>query len=315
MKTEFNIIIIMAILISTTFFLIYRNPNEVPNSLLFQKYANEILHINEKSKSQLDDVQKFNQSKTLMQEKLKEISWDLLGIKISDMALLEGQYPFVVAKDRAEKLDLDPSLICTFEQNIPMHLKTISETDNFQIFAKKYSSHTLELIIMDERSKVSNIHYGLTTTNNKNQHASTYFHLDSCTNERTDKEPYFLRCSDENNDYQFATFNHDDIISSYSNGHFCKIELDSWRQSLYDYSKTLREKLRQLELQSMTGIVDQESQWEFISEMNKQGYLGNLVGDMIHDNLDDHEIQEKIRQYENKYGSIPKELSELIERR
>ena len=65
----------------------------------------------------------------------------------------------------------------------------------------------------------------------------------------------------------------------------------------------------------MTGIVDQESQWKFISEMNKQGELGNLVGYMVNGNFDEQNIQEKIRQYEWQHGNLPKELLELIEQR
>ena len=317
MKTEFKIIIIMTILVSTTLFLIYQNPDESPKSMSFEKYSDEIVQINENSKKYqlIDDVEKFNESKKLMHEKLKEISLDYLEIKISNMTLLEEQYPFWDVQYRVDKFDLEPSSICAFEKNMPLHLQKISQTDNFQIFAKKYSSYPLELIIMDERNDISNIHYGLIATNDKNQRASTYFHLDSCTNEITDKEPYYLRCFDENNDYNFSTFNNDDIISSYSNGHFCKIELDPWRQSLYDYSKTLQEKRRQLQTESMTGIVDQESGGRFISEMDKLGKLGNLVGAMVHGEFDGKVVQEKIRQYEKQYGSLPEELLELMENR
>ncbi len=317
MKTEFNIILILIILIPATLFLIYQNPDQTPKSLSLEKYSGEIVQINEQAKKYqlIDDVQKFDESKKIMHKKLKEVSWDLLEIKISDMTLLEGQYPFMGVKDRVEKLGLNPSEVCAYEQNIPLHLEKISQTDNFHMFAKKYSSHTLELIIMDERDKISNIHYGLIATNNQNQRASTYFHLDSCTNEITDKSSYSLSCSDKNNDYQFATHNPDDVISSYSNGNFCKIELDSWRQSLYDYSKILREKQRQLETESMSDLVDQESHWKFISEMNKQGELGNLIGYMIHGNFDEQDIQEKIVEYEGDHGSLPPELLELIEKK
>ena len=306
----------MIILASATLFLIYQNPNESPKSLSFEKYSDEIVQINEKSEKYqlIGDVQQFDESKILMQEKLKEISLDYLEIKISDMTFLEGQYPFLDVKYMAEKFDLNPSSICAFEQNIPLHMQKISQTDNFQRFAKKYSSYPLELIIMDERTNISNIHYGLIATNDKNQRASTYFHLDTCTNEISDKKPYYLNCFDKNNDYRFTTFNYDDVIASYSNGHFCKIELDSWRQSLYDYSKTLQEKQRELELQSIVS-EDQVAFGPPFSEMYKLGELGNLVSYMIHNNYDEQSIQEKIKQYEKQYGNIPEELLELIEQR
>lgn len=317
MKIEFNIIVILILLTSTTLFLIYQNPDDTPNSSSFEKHSDDLVQINENSKKYqlLDDVQKFDESKKLMQEKLKTISMDYLEIKILDVTLLEGQYPFWDVQYRIDKFDLESSSICDFEQNMPLHLQKIAQTENFQRFAKKYSSHALELIIMDERNAISNIHYGLIATNEKNQGASTYFHLDSCTNEITDKNPYHLNCFDDDNDYRFATSNYEHVLSSYSNNHFCKIELDLWRQSLYDYSKILQEKQRQLEIESMADTVDQESHWKFFSEMNKQGKLGNLVAYMIHNSFDEQSLQEKIEQYENQFGNIPDELSELIEKR
>jgi len=260
-------------------------------------------------------VGKFDESKKLMQDKLKEISLDYMGIKISDAELLEGYYPFRDVNGIVERFDLEPSSICAFEANIPLHMQKISQIDNFQRFVKKYSSYSIELSIMDERNNISNIHYGLFATNGENQSASTRFHLDTCTNEISDKEPYFLYCIDKNNDYKFGTFNKDDILSSFSNSSFCKIELDSWRQSIYDYSKTLSEKRRQMEMQQMASDIDQESQQKFFSEMNKQGDLGSIVWNMIHDKFDEQSTQEKIKQYEKQYGSLPEELLELIENR
>lgn len=123
-----------------------------------------------------------------------------------------------------------------------------------------------------------------------------------------------MNCFDKNTDYRFSTFNTDDIISSYSNGYFCKIELDSWRQSLYEYSLTLRDQRRQLEQEPMTRVVDQETQWNFISEMNRLGELGNLVAHITHHNYDEQSLQEQIEQYEKQYENIPDELLELMEK-
>jgi len=316
MKTEYKIIIIMIFLSSSTLFLIYQNPDESPKFKSFEKYSDDIIQINQESKKyqSVNDIQNYNASKKLMEEKLKEISLDYLGIKISDVLLLDGYYPFKDVEYRIEKYDLEPSSICGFEQNIPLHMKKISQTENFQIFAKKYSTYPIELDFFDERNAISNIHYGLIATNNNNQSASTYFHLDSCTNEISDKEPYFLNCFDGDSDYRFSTFNTDQVLSSYSNGDFCKIVLDSWRQSLYDYSKTLQEKQRQLELQ----LIASEDQVAFgppFSEMNRLGELGNLVAFMIHNNFDEQSLQEKIEEYEKQHGPVPEKLVELIEKR
>ena len=316
MKIEFKIIIIMLILVPVTMFLIYQNPNDSPKSLSFEKYSDEIVQINENSKKYqlMDDEQKFNSSKKLMYEKLQEVFLDYLDIKISEVTLLEGQYPFWNVQYRVDKFDLEPSSICGFEQNIPLHMQKISQTDNFQKFAKKYSPHTLELIIMDERNDISNIHYGLIATSGNNQSASTYFHLDTCTNEITDEEPYHLNCFDGNNDYRFGTFNTDDILSSFSNTSFCKIELDSWRQSLFEYSKTLQEKQRQLELQSIASD-DQVAFGPPFSEMMKLGDLRSIVGNMVHGKFDEQNTQDRIMEFEKQNGSLPEELLELIKNR
>ena len=137
MKTEFNVIIIMTILVSVSLFLIYQNPDESPKSLSFEKYSNKILQINENSKKYqlMEDEQRFDESKRLMHETLKEISLDYLEIKLSEVTLLEGQYPFWDVQYRVDKFDLEPSSICAFEQNIPLQIQKISQTDNFQKFA------------------------------------------------------------------------------------------------------------------------------------------------------------------------------------
>lgn len=317
MKIEFYAIIAITLLTASILFLIYHNPDETPKSMSFEKHSNELVQINELSKKykSMENEQEFDVSKKQMQEKLKEISSNYLGIEIEHVELLEGYYPFQNATYWEKRFDLEPLSVCDFEQKIPLHMQIVSKTDNFKIFTKKYTPYNLELSIQDERSNQSNVHYGLIATNDKNQRASTYFHVNSCTGEITDKEPYFLHCFDESNDYRFVTFNRDDIISSYSNDHFCKIELDSWRQSVYDYSQTLYEKRRQLERESMEKIVDHESQLKFISEMDKQGDLDSIVWSMIHGKFDEQSTQEKIQKYEQQYGSLPDELLELIEKR
>ncbi|MCH9659190.1 hypothetical protein K0U27_10995 [archaeon] len=161
----------------------------------------------------------------------------------------------------------------------------------------------------------SNIHYGLFAINNNNQSTSTYFHPSSCTDEITDKESLFLHCFDGGTDYRYATHNYDDVISSYSNGEFCNIVLDSWCQFLHDYFQRLREKQRQLEQEFIENTFDQESQWIFFSEMNKQRELRNIVENMIHGKFDEQSTQDMIKQYEKQYGSLFDELLELIEKR
>ena len=117
MKTEYKIIAIMIFLASSTLFLIYQNPNESPKSKSFEKHSDEIVQINEKLKKyQLtNDMQNFNVSKRLMHEKLKDVSLDYLEIKISEVTLLEEQYPFWDVQYRVDRFDLESSSICGFE--------------------------------------------------------------------------------------------------------------------------------------------------------------------------------------------------------
>lgn len=180
MKTEVKIITAMVLLIFAIFFLIYQSFDETPKSVSFEKHSTQIIELNELSKKyHLAQDERFENSKMQMQEKLKEISSYYLGLKITHVELIEGYYPFQNSTYWAERFDLDPSSVCDFEGTIPLHMQKLSQTENFKIFTKKYAPYKLELSIQDERSNTSNIHYGLFATNNKNQSASTYFHLSS----------------------------------------------------------------------------------------------------------------------------------------
>ena len=151
MKTEFNIIIIMILLASFTLFLIYQNPDETPKSISFEKHSNELVQMNQLSKKYqlMEDTQKFDESKRLMQEKIKEISSNYLGLDITHVELMDGYYPFQNATYWAEQFDLEPSSVCDFEQIMPLHMQIISQTENFKIFTKKYAPYTLELSMQD----------------------------------------------------------------------------------------------------------------------------------------------------------------------
>lgn len=317
MKLEYWIIVLVGVFASFAMGFIISNPDEIPKLASFEKYSDELVTINQLSKKyqMMGDDQKFEDSKRRIQEKLKEISLDYLGLKIVHVELLEGYYPFQNNTYWAERFDLDPSSVCDFEEIIPLHMQKLTQTENFERFAKKYATYDLELSIQDERSQQSNIHYGLFATNNKNQSASTYFHLSSCTNEITDTEALFLHCFDGDTGNRFLTRNYDDIVSSYSNGDFCNIVLDPWRQSVYEYSQILREKQRELQEESMKNDLDYESHMEFFTEMNKLGKQQNIAGKIIHSKFDEQDTQDMIDQYKKQYDSLPDELLEFIEKR
>lgn len=314
MKAELYMVFIMAMLVSVVLFLIYQDPGQAPESLSLEKHSREIAQINEKSKSHqlTGDTQKFNDSKKLMQEKLKEVSLEHMGLEVSDVDLIDGHYPFRDSEAIVEGFGMEPQLVCNFEQKIPLHMQKISQTEKFALFAGKYSQYEIEFYIMDERNYLSNVHYGLRASNDQNQHASTYFHLDSCTGQITDSEPYFLHCSDGNDGYRFATFNHDDIASSLSSTHFCRIELDPWRQSLHEYAETLREQRWQFRMEPVPEFVDSESHQRFFSDMNRQADLESILWEMVLGRFDEQDTQDMIKRYERQHGSLPGELLELI---
>lgn len=305
----------MIVLASVTLFLIYQDPDVSPNLDSYQKDSKEITLLNEQSKKyQLDnDEEKFESSKELMVQKLKKISQQYMGVKISDV-WMEGYYPFRDTTEMAQRFDLDSESICNLEANIPLHLKVLSETENFKKFTQKYSTYHTTLEIFDERHPNSDVHYGLVATSGNGQYASTYFHLDSCTSTISDKEPFYLNCRDKNTDYRYVTFNQKDILASYKNDEFCKIYLDSWRQSLLEYSKILKTQQNQLQTESMK-VVDLKSHSEFMYKMNKQSDLGNIIWSMIHETWDEDTIRDKIIQHEKQYGSLPEELVKLIEKK
>ena len=232
----------MAALVSAVLLLIHQDPDQTPGSLSLEKHSREIARINEESMGHwlAGDEQKFGDSKKSMREKLKEASREHMGLEISSVDLIDGHYPFRDSQAMAEKFGLDSSSVCDIGHKIPLHMQKIAQTGKFGLFAKKYSQHGIELYVMDERGYQSNVHYGLGAANDEGQRASTYFHVSSCTDEITDREPYFLHCSDEDAGYRFSTFNQADIVSSLASHHFCRIDLDPWRQSLFEYGEALR---------------------------------------------------------------------------
>jgi len=212
MKTEFRLILVMSILVSATLFLIYQNPDETPKSLVFEKYSNELVQINEQSKKYLDDVPKFNESKDLMQEKIKDIATDSLGIDIAMSDIHNSYFPI----KKGSQIDItgtkESFQICDVVENIPIHLQEIRKSRMFQMFAKKYSAYPIELFLQDERMHNSEFHYGLIATSGNEKSALTYFHANSCTNEITDLDDYFLSCHYRED--VFGTKNKDDIVAS-----------------------------------------------------------------------------------------------------
>ncbi|MCE2507378.1 MAG: hypothetical protein J4F36_13125 [Nitrosopumilaceae archaeon] len=96
MKTEYKIIATMAILVSSVLLLIYQNPDGIPKVTSFEKDSEEIVTLNQISKNYhlANDEQRFEDSKKQMQKKIKEISLDYMGLKITHVELIEAGLTF-----------------------------------------------------------------------------------------------------------------------------------------------------------------------------------------------------------------------------
>ena len=312
MKTEFQIIMIMILLVSASLFFISQNPNDTPKSSSFDKYSDELFQINEKSKKyqSLNDVKKFDESKKLMQEKLGDIASDLLGINASVSGI---EYNFSLADGRQVEIIGDESFpVCNIAENIPVHLQEIQNTKKFQMFVEKYFKYSMELNLQDERRYDSSFHYGLIAKSNDGRTALTMFHVNSCTNQITDSERYILSCHNGENEY-ISSINKKDVIASLNLDDFCTIPLDKWRQSVYDYGKTVSDDKEHCRANAEIPEIDYEAIFECQSERHRLGLLGNIVGMLVSDTDEDGVTEEKIREYNKTYDGLPDELLQLLE--
>ncbi|MDH3311678.1 MAG: hypothetical protein OEM28_00855 [Nitrosopumilus sp.] len=157
-----------------------------------------------------------------MQENIQEIARDLLGMNISISDVFEAYFPLVDASQVKIHENKESFEICDVAKNIPIHLQKIRNAKMFEMFAKKYSEYPIELFLQDERAYESLFHYGFIAKSDDGKSALTYFHVDSCTNEITDLDDYFLSCHDDKQEYIFGTKNRDDILASLNLDEFCK---------------------------------------------------------------------------------------------
>ena len=89
----------------------------------------------------------------------------------------------------------------------------VRDVERYGMFMEKYSTYPIEMHLNGERPTLG-FHYGFVATSGDGRYASTFFHVDPCTDVVTDAEGYLLACRDEENDYFFSTTNQDDINAS-----------------------------------------------------------------------------------------------------
>ena len=315
MKSKLLIIIGVIIAVAASATVLFLGADIDENNTMIKNNAEILYEINQQAiiYRESENQEKFDQQATLMQEKIKEIATDSLGMDIAVSNIHQAYFPI----KKGSQIDItgnqESFQICDVVENIPIHLQEIRKSKMFQMFAKKYSGYPIELFLQDERRHNSEFHYGLIATSGDAKSALTYFHANSCTNEITDLDDYFLSCHDKED--VFGTKNKDDIITSLNLDEFCTIRLDSWRQAVQDYSMTLSKKTMEQAQKFEDMGSDNEKAMELQLEMNRLGLLTNLVNMIVYDDFKDEIMQEKIREYNKVFGSLPEELLELIENR
>ena len=248
----------------------------------------------------------------LFQQKLEEVANDSLGIRVSvpDSTF----FPIRAGSEVEVREGEEPAWACDVVEGIPAHLQEIRRAEMFQMFAEKYSRYQVELVLQDERiSADSWFHYGFHATSGDGKYASTYFHANSCTNKIIDFDRYLLGCRNIEQDYFFSTGNYDDILASLNHDEFCVIPLDPWRQSAYDYTRTISDEMDQY-LEEFTA-TDYESAMARLSELDRLGLLGRMADTIVFDTFEEKTVQEMIQEYRDRFGPLPDDLRELLEQR
>ena len=260
------------------------------------------------------DEEKFKEQLYLMQEKQKETATRYLGILIDEAYITEDfNFPF---RDVSEVKIIDPQSqkpVCDIIQHIPDHMKKIKQSDMFLKFIGKYSANPITLEISDERNYNSLVHYSLiATSEDKKFSASTYFHIDSCTDEKSGY--YNLHCRNTVTGEFTHTSYKKEVIASLDNEEFCSIYLEPWRQDLLDYSKKIdaEQKKHFEKLDALKDDPNFEKVMKFNFELERFVMLGKMIDIAMDADFDSKTMQELTKEYSEKYGNVPEEFLKLI---
>ena len=262
-----------------------------------------------------NDEEKFNEQTIRMQEKMTYLARDSWGLNVYMSDVFQAYFPLIEGSEIKIPNGVESFEICNVAENIPLHLQNIKKTERFQLFAEKYSDYPIELFLQDERRNNSSFHYGLIAKSDDGRTALTFFHANSCTNQITDSERYFLSCHNDAKHHVFSTINKEDIIASLNHPDFCTIPLDSWRQSVYDYNQKIKEQLEEHLPTIETINKSHESVSAYESESRRLAMLSDISGMYVMAVDDEQDIEEKVRQYNNLFGPLPVELLQILETR
>jgi len=310
MELEYGIIIFVGFLIFTIFGLILSAPDDVPTHT-------EISKINQQGivAQEAKNEEKLEEYASLMQEKITEIARKSLGLNIFMSDIFQGYFPMADASKVEIPKGKESFQICNVAENIPIHLQNISKTEKFQMFAKKYSDYPMELFLQDERWSDSLFHYGLIAESNDGRTALTFFHANSCTNQITDSEKYFISCHDDANHVVISTINKDDVLASLNHPDFCTIPLDPWRQSVYEFNQKIKKQMEEHLSTVETSDKSYESISAYESESRRLVMLSDISSMYVMAIDDEQDIEEKIKKYNDMFGPMPEELLQILDAR
>ena len=248
---------------------------------------------------------KAGEQEEMFQNKLAEVARGMLGVEVSSV-YADLFFPGPLDSTR------HPGQICGSASDIPVHLAKVRNVERYGMFMEKYSAYPIEMHLNDERP--FGFHYGFVAMSGDGWYASTFFHVDPCTDVVTDAEGYLLTCRDEESDYFFSTTNQDDINASLKLEDFCVIPIGQWRQSLYDYAKEVSEETHR-HFMGGEPVDDSETFRTFWHEGERLDALTDLAYAVASDNFADDAIQEKIQEYRDAYGALPDDFLKLLEGR
>ena len=310
MKLEYGIVAAVGILICVSLALIANDPNEIVAFSSLEK-------INQKAQEakKSENQNSFDEYRSKMKKQLESVTSSVLGIDIDSIYLKDNwNLPFQDSskvKHTMEEYKKTP--ICNILPNLSLHLQNIRQTELFLMYCEKYRDYHLELDIADERYYNSTVHYGFSAKSG-NKHASTFFHVDSCSGKVS--EYFFLRCHDPVIKNSTSSNYPSEVFASLKNDEFCEIHLIPWREELKDYNELILSdvKMHLEKMQKQDGNLSEEM-IPLLKELDRLDLLGDMVRLLMQHNFDEIEFSKKMEQYERQYGIAPDDFVELIAKR
>jgi len=281
-----------------------------------ERYGTTLEEINRKGLlyQKQERQEEFEEQAELMQKNLRMAASDALNLDVTPWPDHWAYFPLRDASDIKPRSG-ESQEVCGVGPNIPLHLHSISKTERFQLFAKKYSGHPITLGIMDERLYRSHLHYDL-TAGAAEKYASTAFHVNTCTNQITDADVHVLVCRDNATGYTNNAITEKDFVESVERDEFCVIPLSPWRQSLLDYGQKITlevtEMMDELASESEKSEMTHQDMMRFHKDFQRRDLLGEVANAYYRENVE--AAEEKTAQYVREYGKIPQELADIVER-